>query len=141
MADGHDHRYSDAANRCADQIRMHILAGKAGKWAAVRLSDGGSDGIAYDRRADAVSHQLHEFQCAYVAIPPDNMTPKEAEFFLQFNRELYDAGMRMSDPEAEYIMPTRVETLSPLRARTDHVRPMPAGTLVRPTARRTRGTR
>lgn len=97
--------YSDAAHRCSDTIRMHIVAGMATRWAAIRLSDGGSDGIAYDTRADAVRHQLHEQLCAYVFIPHDDMSPKAAETFLSVNRKLYDAGMRLIDPETEIHAP------------------------------------
>lgn len=117
---------------------MHVIAGSATKWAAIRLSDGGSDGVAYDTKREATEHQLDEFLCAYVFIHPDGMRPKEAEFFLQYNRDLYDSGFRMPDPDAVVVMPTRVEQLGLLLPRTDRVRPLPAGTLVRPTARRTR---
>lgn len=78
------------------------LAGVAdliGQWLAIRLSDGGYDGVAYEHRADAVRHQLHETQCAYVRIPPGGMTPREAEAFLGYHRALYDAGFRLPDPE------------------------------------------
>lgn len=114
MADGHDPNYSDAANRCSDVIRLHIVAGMAGKWAAIRLSDGGSDGIPYDRRREAVRAQLHETQCAYVKIPPDDMSPRSAEVFLQANRDLYDAGYRFTDPEQDIepiLLPKQVRSL------------------------------
>jgi hypothetical protein len=100
-------QFSDAAKRCADMIAVHILAGKAGRWAAIRLSDGSSDGIAYDRKSDAIRHQLHESQCAYVKIPHGGMPLAEAESFLNFNREAYDAGFRLIDPDdpRELIQP------------------------------------
>lgn len=99
--------YSDAAKRCSDTIRLHIACGMAGKWAAIRLSDGGSDNVAYDTRADAVRHQLHESLCAYVKIPLDDMPPDHAERFLAFHRKAYDAGFRLTDPDdrREVIMP------------------------------------
>ncbi len=98
---------SDAARRCSDAVRLHIAAGMAGKWAAIRLSDGGSDGTAYDSRADAIRHQLHETQCAYVKIPLDDMPPDHAERFLAFHRKAYDAGFRLTDPDdrREPVMP------------------------------------
>ncbi len=101
-------QFSDAAKRCSDMIAIHILAGKAGLWAAIRLSDGSSDGIAYDRRADAIRHQLHESQCAYVKIPHDAMPLAEAESFLEFHRKAYDAGFRLIDPDdpRELIQPS-----------------------------------
>lgn len=115
MADSHTrNRYSDAARRCSDAIRLHIVAGNAGKWAAIRLSDGGSDEVAYDTRADAVRHQLHEQQCAYVAIPVDDMSPAAAERYLAMHRELYDAGFRLTDPDGTGgnmapVIPQRIE--------------------------------
>lgn len=65
----------------------------------------------YDVREDAIRHQLHETQCAYVFITPDGMGYREAEIFLQFNRNAYDAGMRMPDPGRSSSMPitTRLE--------------------------------
>lgn len=107
-------QYSDAARRCSDAIRLHIIAGEGGKWAAIRLSDGGSDGIAYDTRAEAVRHQLHETQCAYVHIPWDDMSPAAAERFLAMNREFYDAGFRMTDPDAPVspVIPQQIGRLT-----------------------------
>lgn len=104
-------KYSDAAYRCSDLIRQHIVNGDATRWAAIRLSDGGSDGIAYDRRADAVRHQLHESLCAYVCIPVDDMTPRAAQVFLTATRQLYDAGYRVSDPDEQLtpVIPQRRE--------------------------------
>lgn len=104
--------YSDSAKRCSDVIRLHIAAGMAGKYAAIRLSDGGSDGVAYDNRRDAINHQLHEQQCAYIKIPPDNMPPEHAERFLAIQREIYDNGFRLADPDGpELIMPMNMEDL------------------------------
>lgn len=74
------------------------------------MSDGGYDGSVYDHRADAVRHQLHETQCAYVQVPPGAMTAKEADAFLAYHRALYDAGFRLPDPE--FAMP-----LMPLTAK------------------------
>lgn len=106
-------RYSDAAKRCSDQIRLHIVAGMGGKYAAIRLSDGGSDGVPYDTRREAIRHQLHEQQCAYIKIPLDNMPPEHAERFLAIQRELYDKGMRFCDPDGpELISPITVEGLA-----------------------------
>lgn len=105
MADGHDPRYSDAANRCSDVIRTAIVAKQAGKWVAIRLSDGGSDHQVYDTRQDAIRHQLHEKQCAYVMVPPDDMSPRSAEAYLKWTRQCYDNGMPIADPEREIYTP------------------------------------
>ena len=104
---------SDAAKRCSDMIRIHILAGMGGKYAAIRLSDGGSDGVAYDTRRDAIRHQLHERQCAYIKIPLDNMPPAHAERFLKIQRDLYDNGFRLCDPDGpELISPITDEGMA-----------------------------
>jgi len=94
--------HSDAAKRASSAVNIH-LAG-AGfdairKWVAVRLADGGSDLVLYDTKRDAVRHQLHEQQCAYVSIPPGGMSPCEAESFIAMHRKMYDAGMRLTDPD------------------------------------------
>lgn len=69
------------------------------KWVAVRLSDGGSDGVLYDKRRDAIRHQLHEQQCAYICIHPGGMNPCQAEPVLKGARQAYDAGMHLIDPD------------------------------------------
>lgn len=105
MGDGHDPRYSDAANRCSDIVRLAIVAGHAGQWIAIRLSDGDSDHCFYDTRRDAIKHQLHEKQCAYIRVPPDDISPRGAEAFLNFTRQCYDAGMPIADPDGEIHTP------------------------------------
>lgn len=104
----------DTARRCADAHNLHLHAEKTdaiGRYIAVRLSDGGSDGILYDKWVDAVRHQLHRDQCAYVCIQPDLMTVAEAAAFIRFNRAARDAGLPMADPDVhrEVIVPTRRE--------------------------------
>lgn len=104
----------DAAKKASEVVTLHLLADREhaiNSWVAVRMSDGGSDGVLYPFKAVAVRQQLHEYQCAYVKIPADGMPPREAEVFLRFNRQLYDAGMRMADPDKdlEVIMPSRLE--------------------------------
>lgn len=76
-----------------------------GKWVAIRLADGGSDGVLYDTRRDAIAHQMHERQCAYVRVPSDDMSPKSAQVFLDFTRQCYDANIPMADPEFEMHTP------------------------------------
>lgn len=105
--------YSDAARRCSDTVNTHVAAGSGGKWCAIRLSDGGSDNIAYDTRRDAVRHQLHETLCAYVKIPRDSMGVGEAASFLAYTRMVYDKlGGRLPDPEETHVqMPIAQEHL------------------------------
>lgn len=102
----------DSAKRARDTINTHLLGqgnSVAGRWVAVRLSDGGSDGVLYDTKADAVRHQLHETLCAYFCIPPDGVTLRGALSFLRMNRRLYDEGMRISDPATHFSAPMREE--------------------------------
>lgn len=108
-------QWSDAAKRCSDAIRMHIACGMAGKWAAIRLSDGSSDNTAYDTRWDAVRHQLHETQCAYIKIPLDDMPPHHAALYLAFHRKAYASGFRMSSDVADkrqVVMPYTSEAMT-----------------------------
>lgn len=107
--------FSDAAHRFADIHNMHLLAdpGNIGRWMAVRLSDGGTDGVVYDYRREAIRHQLHETLCAYVKVHPAGMSPKEAEGILRFHRFAYDNGMKLTDPEGpEVILPSTNEEMS-----------------------------
>lgn len=104
----------DAARRCSDAVNSALTfygADAAGRWIAVRLSDGGSDGKLYDTKPDAVRHQLHETLCAYICIVPTGMPVDHALSFLRTNRKLYAAGMRLSDPDRHVQMPTRKEML------------------------------
>lgn len=105
---------SDIGRRVSDTVHLHILGGSVGKWAAFRLSDGGSDGIPYDTRRDAIEHQLHEQLCCYIKITPDGIPPVDAYRFLQLNRALYDAGYRLADPDmpGEPIYPNTVEEMT-----------------------------
>lgn len=88
----------DAARRMAAAITLHAMAGSIGRWAAVRLADGGSDKTAYDSRGDAIRHQLHSEHCLYILIPPDGMTTGQADRVLDFWRQAHDAGLRPVDP-------------------------------------------
>lgn len=95
--------HSDAAKRISDQHRLHRSAlnqAAIGGWFAVALSDGTSDGVLYDCKRDAVRHQHHnELRYAFICIGPADMTPCEAEEFLEINRLLSSKGIRMTDPD------------------------------------------
>lgn len=87
--------FSDAARRASDTINNHLMVDPMGnhkKVVAIRLSDGGSDGVVYDDVAAAANHQLHYKQCMYIRIPLSGMTPQEAEAMLNYHRRVYDAG-------------------------------------------------
>lgn len=95
--------HSDAAKRVADAYNLHRTAagmGAVGQWIAVALCDGTSDGVLYGCKQAAVRHQHHnEAYYAFIRIAPCSMSPCEAESFLRTNRALYDAGMRLADPD------------------------------------------
>lgn len=102
--------YSDAARRCSDVVNSAVAEGFRGWWIAVRLSDGGTDGVLYASRDAAIAHQLHESQCAYLPVPWDQMTPAEAEAYLTFHRKAYDAGFRLTSPDdPDPVMPLTLE--------------------------------
>ena len=104
--------HSDAAKRVSDTYRLHKTAQGAaalGRFIAVALADGTSDGVLYDTKTDAVRHQHHnEMWFAYVCIGPHDMAPCEAEEFLATVRLFYDAGIPMQDPR-EVIARSTVE--------------------------------
>lgn len=95
----------DAAKRASDIVNsyraFHEWDDLKRKWLAIRLSDGGTDGVLYDSKRDAVRHQFNEFQCAYLSF--NNLAggadPYEMAVFLQFNRDAYDKGFRLPDPD------------------------------------------
>ena len=110
---------SDAAKRAADVINGLLAANdwdtaRMG-WIAIRLSDGGSDGVIYDSKKAAITHQIHEQQCAYVALRNliAGATAKEMDAYLEWNRGAYRAGLRMPDPDEknggpDLLMPSRI---------------------------------
>lgn len=108
---------TDRAQRCSDAVTLALLGqgrGVVGKWVAVSLADGRSDGNVYDRKSDAIRHQLHETQCAYICIPPDGMTLRQAANYLRFTEGLYRVGARLADPDTQHQMPTRREQFAPM---------------------------
>ena len=96
---------TEAGKHCSEAVNLATFLGGTGKWIAVRMSDGKTDGNIYDTKSDAIRHQLHEFQCAYIKVPLGGMPASHATRFLAVNRKLYDAGARIADPDAEVIMP------------------------------------
>lgn len=110
----------DRARRCSDAVTLALLGqgrGVVGRWLAVRLSDGGTDGNVYDRKSDAARHQLHPQQCAYVCIPLGGMTQRQAHTYLRFIEGLYAAGCDLADPDQHVHMPARREAVAPMLRR------------------------
>jgi hypothetical protein len=90
--------WQDKGQRCSDLIRQHLLDDNElarQSWVAIRLSDGGSDGVLYPAKEIAVAFQLHPRQCAYLKVLPDGIPPREATSFLYHTAQLYEnAAMR-----------------------------------------------
>lgn len=95
---------SDVGKRIADQYSLHRVAdphGSIGKWFAVTLHDGTSDGTLYDTKQQCIRHQKQfEMYYAYIQVTPAHMTPKYADTFIDLHRRMYDKGIRMADPDA-----------------------------------------
>ena len=106
---------SDAAKRASDAINLHLATvdwdtARMG-WVAIRMSDGGTDGNLYFSKQSAIKHQMHEQQCCYIALRNliAGATPRDMEIFLRWNREAYNAGLRIGDPDApDMLMPTSI---------------------------------
>lgn len=80
----------DAGKRASEAVNLHLLAdpGNVGRWVAIRLSNGETDGTAYDTWRAAVGHQHDEHWCCYLKITPDGITPRNAATFIVINRKL-----------------------------------------------------
>jgi hypothetical protein len=91
---------SDALNMYINGLRKHLWELR-NKWMAFSLADGSSDGQLYDSKRDAVRHQSNEFQCAYISFRNllGGATPHECVRVLNFTRDAYDAGFRLTDPD------------------------------------------
>lgn len=100
---------SPAGERLAEAHADARRRGGEGRWIAAKLSDGRTDGNIYDTREEAIRHQLHETLCCYVLVQPGLMPPREASEWLRLNRQIYDAGYRISDSD----------TLSPIVGQGD----------------------
>lgn len=109
-------RNLDAAKRMHDILKLHatVLTTDellAGRFVAIRLADGSSDGVAYDTRADAIEHQRNSpSRCAYYRIPPGGWSLQVCDVMLWYVRCAYDNGVR-EDPAHSLIIPLGREDL------------------------------
>lgn len=108
--------HTDAAKRLCDGFNLHRMAApydSIGKWMAAALNDGSSDGVLYDSKRDAVRHQHHNEQWyTYVKLIPSTMNVCEAEVMLATARNLYDRGMRLTDPDHKHGGPDLIKRLT-----------------------------
>lgn len=112
---------TDAGRRAFDVVNAYVSFvpwdERINSWIAVRLHDGGSDGVLYSSKRDAVRHQPDEFMCGYFSYrgsPNGFASKKDAQVWLDFHREAYESGFRTPDPDAasgglDLIMPTPEE--------------------------------
>ena len=95
----------DAGKRASDILNVYIVHMRwddiKTRFVAIRLSDGGSDGVIYDNKRDAINHQLHEQQCAYVCFNElrAGASARDMAIYIKFNRDAYANGMRLTDPD------------------------------------------
>lgn len=123
--------HSDAAQRLADTYNLHRIGrgtDAVRKWFAVALIDGRSDDVLYDTKRECVRHQHHmEQYYAFIRIAPCDMKVCEAEVVLRKNREFYDRGLRMADPDHESGGPDLIprltieDELAAMRGRTQNL--------------------
>lgn len=105
--------WADASKRVSDEMRLHISMGMAGQWAAFALADGSSDHKTYPSKADAVkAHGSNSDRFMYVKIPMDDMPPEHAMRFLMINRQLFEAGFKLTDPDTGIVMPQNREDMA-----------------------------
>lgn len=95
--------HTDAAKRISDYTYLHKVAAgadAAGKFIACRLDDGRGGETLYDTHFDAVRHHPsdHMLYC-YLRLRYEGMSVCDAELYLYVNRQAYDNGFRLTDPD------------------------------------------
>jgi hypothetical protein len=106
--------YGDDACRASEQVNLHLFAhpDNIRGFVALRLADGGSDGVLYDSRKDAVVAKFpNEALYIYIQAQP-GFTPKVAQRILEIHRQSYEAYKRLTSvdtPNLEIIIPQRIE--------------------------------
>jgi hypothetical protein len=96
-----DGGHSDASKRVADWYTLHRIGGaRPGQCFAAALADGSTDGVIYDDKAAAVTHQKHnERWYAYIHIGPPFMTVCEAASVLRMHRHAAHLADVTADPD------------------------------------------
>lgn len=96
-------RLRDAVN-----LQLQVHGDQAhGRYIAVKLEDGRSDGNLYDTRRDAARHQVDDPWCFYVKVHVGGIQAREAWTVLMYARQAKKAGIVFS--EEEVILPQRLE--------------------------------
>jgi len=92
----------DAAKRFQEALWVHQFAQGlealvAGRYMAVSLTDGSSDGVAYESRDEAVNKQTSNGdgnRVLYFRIPLERLTIRHVDSLLWYARGTYTAGYR-----------------------------------------------
>jgi hypothetical protein len=106
----------ETARRMAEAVLLHqqVLSQEEilrGRFLAVRLGDGGTDGTVYETRDAAVTASRNSpSRHCYFQIPLEGITAEECDLALWYTRRVYDSGHR-EDPAHQLILPTRREAL------------------------------
>lgn len=128
--------HDDAAKRAADQHNLHIAAGAhnaVGKWIAIALADGDSDGVLYDSKTDAIRHQHHnEMYYMFVCVGPASLSVCEMASFLHTNRMMHDAGIPLTDPREVIRRVTVEDDRSLMRSIASRGRLRPSNLIIPP---------
>lgn len=110
-------RNLDSAKRFADTVALHQMVLSrdeilARRFLAVRLSDGGTDGVVYETRADAIKAQTNTpSRCFYFQIPFERLNVETCDSILWYARAVYDSGAR-EDPAHQLSISNKVEGFS-----------------------------
>ena len=109
-------RNKDAAKRFADTVALHQLALTkdeilARRFIAVRLADGGTDGVVYDSRESAIRAQTNSpSRCGYFQIPLERWSVETCDTLLWYVRATYDGGHR-EDPAHQLVISNQIENM------------------------------
>jgi|SRR5215469_2119908 len=102
----------DSGRRMAELVNLLVASNPwdtiVNSWVAIRLIDGGSDGVLYDSRAAAIAHQPDERWAFYLCMrnAQGGIKPLDAQLLINMQRQVYDNGGRLADPQAPSVIPT-----------------------------------
>jgi len=94
-----------SGKRMAERINLMVISHPwdtlVNSWMAFKLADGDTDGVLYDTRQDAVTHQLDERWCCYFCMrnAVGGVNELDCQLYINLHRQVYDAGGRLTDPE------------------------------------------
>lgn len=97
---------SDAAKRFSDGVNgilsFHKIIEISRQWLVIGLQDGSVDSSLFDSREDAIRHQSDESRYFYMPVGnfAQGLSLQDAEIILMFQRDAYDAGLRVTDAQS-----------------------------------------